>query len=153
MLAEFFCFFEWLLRFNTHLIKALNSLHSFRPYGRLLENPKTGAFRELFLPENDFKTCSPVSFPKRTSRFLRPGNQQKTWNSDLNFFQMSFYIWTWFNIKVVLDNQPEHPQNAISFEDKIKILKKKKKKKKSAEEPKKLNFTIFWALYFLKWSS
>ena len=51
--------------FKIHLIKALNSLDSSRPYGRLLKNPKTSSFRELFLPENDFKTCSTVSFPKK----------------------------------------------------------------------------------------
>ena len=38
------------------VIKALNSLYSSRSYGRLLENSKTGFFRELFLPENDFQT-------------------------------------------------------------------------------------------------
>ena len=43
---------------KTHLIKALYSLDSFRSCGRLLENPKTGAPRDLFLPENDFKTSS-----------------------------------------------------------------------------------------------
>ena len=42
--------------FNTHLIKAPNSLGPCTPYGRVLENLKTGGFRELFLPENDFET-------------------------------------------------------------------------------------------------
>ena len=35
-----------------------NSLHSLRPNGRLSQNPKTGGFSELFLPENDFKLVS-----------------------------------------------------------------------------------------------
>ena len=35
-----------------------------RSYGRLLENPKTGASRDLFLPESDFKTSSTVNVPK-----------------------------------------------------------------------------------------
>ena len=49
--------------------------------------PKTGGFRELFLPENDFKTSSGVNFPhKKTSKILGPGNQPKSWNADLNFF-------------------------------------------------------------------
>ena len=39
-------------------------LHFSRPYGRLLENPKTWASRELFLSENYFKTCSTVNFRK-----------------------------------------------------------------------------------------
>ena len=44
---------------KTHLIKALNFLDSSRANVRLSQNPETGGFRELFLPENDFKTCSP----------------------------------------------------------------------------------------------
>ena len=48
----------------THLIKAVNSFDSSRTCGRLLENPKTGGFRELFPPENNFKKCSVISFPK-----------------------------------------------------------------------------------------
>ena len=55
---------------ETQLInKALNSLDSFRPYRRLLENPKTRALRELFLPEDYFKTCSAVNFSKRHPDF------------------------------------------------------------------------------------
>ena len=42
---------------KTNLMKALNSLVSSRSNGRLSQNPKTGNFREFFLPENDFKTC------------------------------------------------------------------------------------------------
>ena len=42
------------------VIKALNSLYSSRSYRRLLENSKTGFFRELFLPENDFQTSPTV---------------------------------------------------------------------------------------------
>ena len=51
--------------FLTDLIKALNSLDSSRPYRRLLENLKTGGFRKSFLPENDFGTCSAVSFSEK----------------------------------------------------------------------------------------
>ena len=39
---------------QIHLIKALYSLDSSRPNGRLSQNSKTGDFMELFLPENDF---------------------------------------------------------------------------------------------------
>ena len=67
-MAEIFCIFECLLPQNPQL-KALNSLHSSRPYGRLLEHPKTRVCRELFLHENDFKTCSAVNFPKKHSDF------------------------------------------------------------------------------------
>ena len=58
LLAEFFAFLNVYQR-KTQLIKALNSLHSSRSYGR------TGASTELFLAENDFKTSSTVNFPKK----------------------------------------------------------------------------------------
>ena len=61
---------------KTHLIKALDSRNSSRPYERLLENKKTGDSREKFLPENDFKTSS-TNF-LQTSRFWRPESQPKT---------------------------------------------------------------------------
>ena len=54
---------------KTHLIKALHCLDSSRPNGRLSQIPKTGSFREFFLPENDFKTCSAVHFSKKHSDF------------------------------------------------------------------------------------
>ena len=59
---------------KTHLVKALNSIDSSRPNRRLLQNPKTGGFRELFLPKSDCKTCFAVNFSK-TSRFWWPENQ------------------------------------------------------------------------------
>ena len=61
--AEIFGIFECLLP-QTHLIKTLNSLDSSRQNRRLSQNPKTGCFRELFLPKIDFKTCFKVNFPK-----------------------------------------------------------------------------------------
>ena len=54
---------------KTHLIKALTFFDSSRPNGRLSQNPKIGSFGELFLPENDFKTCSTVNFPKKQPDF------------------------------------------------------------------------------------
>ena len=71
---------------KTQLNKALNSIDSSGPYGRLLVNPKTGASRELFLPENDFKTSSAVSFPRKHPDFggLETNERHKT--------HMPFYI-------------------------------------------------------------
>ena len=63
---------------QTQIIKALNCLDSSRSYGKLLENPKPGAFEELFLSENDFKSSSRVFFFKKMSRFWRPENKPKT---------------------------------------------------------------------------
>ena len=34
--------------------QAINSCHSSRLYRKLLENPKIGGFRELFMSGNDF---------------------------------------------------------------------------------------------------
>ena len=49
---------------ETCLIQAHNCLDLSRPKERLLQNPKTGGFRELFLPENNFKICSKVNSRK-----------------------------------------------------------------------------------------
>ena len=51
---------------KTQLIKILNFLGSFKLYGRLLVNLKTGDSRKTFLPENDFKIC----FTKLLMSFL-----------------------------------------------------------------------------------
>ena len=87
MVAIFFFFFAFLNAYwpKTHPSnQALNSLDPSRTYRRLLESPKPGSSMELFLPENGFKTCYTVYFSKK-HRFRRPGNQWKTWNSDLIF--------------------------------------------------------------------
>ena len=60
-----FLHFECLVPQNPSIIKALKSLDSSISNGRLSQNPKKGHFRELFLPKNDFKTCSAVDFPKK----------------------------------------------------------------------------------------
>ena len=65
---EIFGIFEYLYT-KIHLIKALYSLDSSRSYGRRLENQKIGPTRDLFLPESDFKTSSPVHFPKKPRDF------------------------------------------------------------------------------------
>ena len=76
---------------KTQQIKALNSTDSSRSYGRLSQNPKTGRLRELFLTENDFKTCSTVNLPKKHPDFggleNNPRHQVQTF-----FYHMSFYI-------------------------------------------------------------
>ena len=62
-LQKFFAFLN-VYEPQTQLIKINISLDSTIPYKWLLENQKTGGFRELFLPENDFQTSSTVDFPK-----------------------------------------------------------------------------------------
>ena len=42
---------------------------SSRSYGKRLENPKTVASRELFLPENEIKASFAVNFPKKHPEF------------------------------------------------------------------------------------
>ena len=65
--------------------QALNSCHSFRPYKKLLENRKIGGFRELFMPENDFKTCYAVSFLKNI-QILEAWKATKNMKFRLEFF-------------------------------------------------------------------
>ena len=77
---------------KIHLIKALCSLDYFRSYGTLLENPKTGASGDLFLPESDFKTSSAVNFPKRYPGFGGLEMSQRHETESRIFFHMPFYI-------------------------------------------------------------
>ena len=129
-------FFEFLNVYyaKTHLIKALNSLDSSRPFKQLLQIQKTGGSRELILPENDFPTSSRVNFSKKYPDFggleTNRSHESQTWI----FFQFhKSYIWTQYNLKI----------SAISFEGNI--------LKKLGEKAKKLNFITFWALYFWKY--
>ena len=62
---KFFAFLD-AYKLKSELIKALNYFDFSRSYGRLSKNSKIGDFWELFLLENDFKTCSTVNFPKKT---------------------------------------------------------------------------------------
>ena len=59
---------------KTHLIKALDSLDSSRPYKRPLKNQNAGGSKKYFLPENDFQTSSTVNFPKKS----------RVWSLDTN---------------------------------------------------------------------
>ena len=59
-------YFECLLTENP---TNLNSLDPSRSNGRLYQNPKTGASRELFLPGGNFKTSSTVNFLKKTKKY------------------------------------------------------------------------------------
>ena len=63
-LNKIFGVFEYLLTYNSTLLKINNYLNSSRTYGKLLENPNTRNSRELCLPENDFKTFSMANFEK-----------------------------------------------------------------------------------------
>ena len=74
-------------------LKPLNSFDFSRSYGRLSQNPKIGEFRELFLPENDFKTCSTVHFPKNTDFGGLETSQRDKFRLEF-FYHMLFYIWT-----------------------------------------------------------
>ena len=76
---------------KTHLIKALNSLDLSRPNGRLLEDLKTGASRNLFLPEIISKLALQLIFQKKHPDFV--GLEM---NKDMKlrrefFFHMFFY--------------------------------------------------------------
>ena len=78
---------------KTHPIKALNSLDSSRPYGRLLKNQKTEGSRELFLPENNFQTSYTKHFPKKNIEILKAWQPTEDMKFRLEiFFNMPFYI-------------------------------------------------------------
>ena len=63
---------------KTRLIKALNSLDSYRPYGKLLEHQEEeGDSGELFLPENDFQTSSAKFFLKKHPFFGGLGTKRR----------------------------------------------------------------------------
>ena len=83
-------------------MKALYSLDYSRSYGRLLENPKTGASGDLFLPESDLKTSSTVNFPKNHPDFGGLQMNQRHETQTRIFFRMLFFIWSQYNIKIVL---------------------------------------------------
>ena len=60
---------------------SLSSLYSSRPYGGLWENPETGhIIIELFLPKNEFRTCSTVNFPKTHPNF---GGLETNWRHEI----------------------------------------------------------------------
>ena len=61
LLTEIFGVFECLL---TQHPTNQDSLDSTRPYERQIENSKPLVSRELFLPENNFKTCSAANSRK-----------------------------------------------------------------------------------------
>ena len=75
---------------KTQLIKVSNFLDSSRPYVRLLEISKTRGSRELFLSENDFKTCSAKNVPKNI-QILEAWKPINTIKSRLDFFQTAFH--------------------------------------------------------------
>ena len=128
---------------KTHLVKALNSLDSSRPYGRLLENPKTGGSRELFLIEGDFQTSSTKIFPEKHPDFGGLKTNQKheiqTW---FFFTYPSTYELNMIQKLVWAFNRTSSNCHKFQWET---------LRNKLAKKAKKLNFTIFWALYFWKY--
>ena len=70
-------------KLEAQLIRIHNSLHSSRPYWRMLENPKTWGSREIFLHGNYFKTYSTVK------------SREWLWKGILWFLGF-FFIWSTF---------------------------------------------------------
>ena len=71
---------------KNQLIKTLNSFCLFRSYERLSQNQKTGDFRELFLSQNDFKTCCTVNFSRNY-----PDLETRKPNKDIKF-RLEFFL-------------------------------------------------------------
>ena len=99
---------------KTQLIKIHNSLESSRPYGSLLENPKTWDSRELFLPENDFKTFCTVNYRK--------------WLKNRNLWFLEFCLYLKY-ISNKDDIWQEETLPGVLLEE-VKLFKLKKKFKK-----------------------
>ena len=100
--CKFWAFEKFLTFLNVYYPKNPSNQSSklswfSRPNGRLSQNPKTGGFRVSFVPENDFKTCPTVNFPKNT-QILQAWKQ----TDYIKFRHMPFYIWTQYNTKIVL---------------------------------------------------
>ena len=90
-----FVFHFWVIhtKWNTcypkmHFIKSLNSLDFSRPYGTLLEIQKIGALGNFFCLTMITKIAPQNFFQKKHLYFI--------------FLHMPFYIWTQYNIKIVL---------------------------------------------------
>ena len=78
---------EYLLPQNAfHQISQLSWF--FQTIWNPVRNSKNEGSRELFLPENDFQNSSTNFFSKKHPYFI--------------FLHMPFYIWTQYNIKIVL---------------------------------------------------
>ena len=89
----------------THLTKAVNSLDSSRTYRRLLESPKLGRSRELFLSENGFKTCYTAYFSKNLPDLGGLEINGRHEIQTLFIFKTSSYIVTQYNMKIFLGTQ------------------------------------------------
>ena len=70
---------------------------------RLLENPETGGFRELFLPQNDFKTWSAINFQKQHPDFGGLETNQGHEIQTRTFSHMHFDRGIQYHTKIVLD--------------------------------------------------
>ena len=75
-----------------------------RPYEKLLENPEAEGPRELFLPENNFKTCNTVSFLKKHPDF---GDLDMKFRLSIFFSHALTHIWTQYN----RENQQKKAKN------------------------------------------
>ena len=102
---------------KTNLIKALYSLDSSRPNGRLSQNPKTERFRELFIPENDFKTSSTVNFSKKHPDC---GGLETNWRHEIQTWIFFFTFPSTYELIIVFwALNRNNFLIAISFEGKI----------------------------------
>ena len=102
----------------------------------------------MFLPENDFKTCSTVSFPKSHPDF---GDLETNERHEIIFFS-AYELDIIKNILGTYKNTFKVPY-VLRAKFKKKKKKRKERKKETAEKAKNLNFTIFWVLFYISWSA
>ena len=90
-----FVFHFWVIPHQMEYLLPQNAFHQisqlswfFQTIWNPVRNSKNEGSRELFLPENDFQNSSTNFFSKKHQYFI--------------FLHMPFYIWTQYNIKIVL---------------------------------------------------
>ena len=125
---------------KPHLIKSLNSLDSFRTYGRLLKIKKK---QRPLVNYICLKMISKIVLQKFFQKNKHPnsGGLETNWSHEIQnwFLHMPSYIWTQYK------NCFGHLIGTSS-----KCHKFWGQNIKSVKMAAKLNFTIFWALYFWK---
>ena len=144
LVGIFFCIFECLLTQNpTNQGSQLSWF--FQDIYKAITKCKTRELLGIISARKWYQNLLHSICYQKESRFWRPGNQWKTWNSDLNFFS-----------NVLLHS------NSIWYESYLGHLVLAFSKyhefwrqnlKKSAKKAKKLDFMIFWGEVYISWSA
>ena len=138
-MAEIFDIFECLLPQNPSNQSSL-FFRFFRTKWKGITKSKNRRLQGIISAWKWFQILLHSKFSKKASKFWSPGNQPKTWNSDFNFFSHALLH---MNSKLYSEHLIGKFSNCNRFWG-------QNLKKISWKGFKKLNSTIFWALYFFK---